>query len=437
MSSVPPPSSLRASPDHIWRRAISNRRVVAGGLTLLVIVAACFGSMIATLRKSGPLYYDGQRETKVDQPPAMAFTMERRVAVPRSGQQKRAPDPSGIQAVLATPKALTLEWPDKYAGESGYLVERRQVTARQSAVTAAPSTATPSTQPVQPATRPSDDFAEVARLPADTTQWVDTSVEAGSAYFYRVKPIGKTELAAWFGTDRLGRSLLGRCLLGGTISLFVGLAAAAISVVIGVSVGLVAGYRGGWIDASLMRFVDIMYGLPYILQVILFKVAFEPQLERLLGGNTRAANIVVMFVAIGLVSWLTMSRVVRGQVLSLRSQPFIEACRAAGLPEWRIFLKHLLPNLVGPITVYATLTVPQAVLQESFLSFLGIGVSAPMPSWGNLAADGLPPALNPLRSLWWQLVFPCALLALTLLSLNFLGDGLRDLFDPKREAAKL
>lgn len=232
----------------------------------------------------------------------------------------------------------------------------------------------------------------------------------------------------WFGTDIQGRSLLGRCMLGGAISLAVGAAAATISVVLGVSVGLVAGYRGGWIDAVLMRLVDILYGLPYILIVILFQVAFR---------SSRAGSVVVLFVAIGLVSWLTMARVVRGQVLSLRAQPFIEACRASGLTEWRIFTRHLLPNLIGPIIVYATLTVPQAILQESFLSFLGIGIQKPLPSWGSLASDGLLPALNPINSRWWLLVFPCLLLAATLLSLNFLGDGLRDVFDPKREAAKI
>ena len=239
----------------------------------------------------------------------------------------------------------------------------------------------------------------------------------------------------WFGTDGLGRSMLGRCLVGGLISLGIGLAAATISVVLGVTVGLVAGYKGGWIDALLMRAVDVLYGLPYILLVVLFKVALEPPLRVVF--NPGAANLVVMFLSIGLVSWLTMARVVRGQVLSLRSQPFIEACRAAGLPQSRIFLKHLLPNLIGPITVYATLTVPQAILQESFLSFLGIGIQPPLPTWGSLASDGLLPALNPINSYWWLLAFPCILLAVTLLALNFIGDGLRDVFDPKREAAKI
>ena len=242
--------------------------------------------------------------------------------------------------------------------------------------------------------------------------------------------------ARWLGTDTQGRSLLGRCLLGGTISLAIGVAAASVSIALGVSVGLVAGYRGGWLDALLMRAVDVLYGLPYILLVILFKIALEQPLA-VLFDSPHAANLVVLFLAIGLVSWLTMARVVRGQVLSLRSQPFIEACRAAGLTEWRIFTRHLLPNLVGPIAVYATLTVPQAILQESFLSFLGIGIQPPLPTWGALASEGLLPALNTINSRWWLLLFPCLLLATTLLSLNFLGDGLRDVFDPKREAAKI
>jgi len=245
---------------------------------------------------------------------------------------------------------------------------------------------------------------------------------------------------AWmeFGTDRLGHGLLARCLLGGAISLGVGVAAAAISVFLGVSVGLIAGFRGGWIDGLLMRTVDVLYGLPYILLVILLTIALQdPLRNHLFHGQGSAANVIVLFLAIGLVSWLTMARVVRGQVLSLRTLPYVEAAHAAGASQWRIFTRHLLPNLVGPITVYATLTIPQAILQESFLSFLGVGIQPPLPSWGALAADGLLPALNPIHSRWWLLVFPCTLLAVTLLALNFVGDGLRDAFDPKRQAANL
>jgi oligopeptide transport system permease protein len=238
-----------------------------------------------------------------------------------------------------------------------------------------------------------------------------------------------------FGYDILGRNIFWRCLFGGVVSLGIGLAAAAISVIIGTLWGAVAGWYGGRIDNIMMRFVDILYGLPYILLIILLKIAFEPKLIRLLDrifgpGQERTANIVILFLAIGGVSWLTMARVIRGQVLSLKAQPFIEAARALGLPARQIILRHLLPNLVGPIIVYATLTVPQAILQESFLSFLGIGVQAPVPTWGSLAAEGVK-AINTVVSFWWMVVFPSVLLGLTLLCLNFIGDGLRDVFDPK------
>ncbi len=245
-----------------------------------------------------------------------------------------------------------------------------------------------------------------------------------------------------FGSDGLGRSLLPRCLLGGAISLGIGLSSALIAVVIGVTVGSVAGYRGGRLDAVLMRSVDVLYGLPYVLLVVLINLALKPALTR--GANwvlpadqaAGAADVLTLLLAIGSVSWLTLSRVVRGQVLSLRGQPFVEAARACGAGPGHIMRRHLLPNLIGPIVVYTTLTVPMAILQESFLSFLGIGVQPPLPSWGNLAADGME-ALSGLsyaggRSAWWLLVWPCLLLGLTLLSLNFLGDALRDQLDPRR-----
>lgn len=232
-----------------------------------------------------------------------------------------------------------------------------------------------------------------------------------------------------FGTDRLGRSLLWRCALGGAISLGIGMAAALITMFIGTMYGMISGYAGGRTDDVMMRIVDVLYGLPYILLVVLLSVAFEPFMTALIGPL--AGNVVTLLVAIGAVSWLTLARVVRGQVLSLKAQPFVEAARATGSGSGRILLRHILPNLIGPIIVYTTLTVPQAVLQESFLSFLGIGVQAPLPSWGNLAAEGLS-ELNPVKSHAWLLIWPCVLLALTLLALNFVGDGLRDRFDPRR-----
>jgi ABC-type dipeptide/oligopeptide/nickel transport system permease subunit len=241
------------------------------------------------------------------------------------------------------------------------------------------------------------------------------------------------------GADRLGRDLFVRCLAGGGISLGIGLAAAAIAVVIGTVYGTVAGYLGGRVDAVLMRIVDILYGLPAILLVVLLAVAADGILERsgrdLGPGLRQAINVVTLLVAIGGVSWLTMARVIRGQVLSLKQQPFMEAARAVGVPLPRQFRRHLLPNLLGPIVVYATLTVPAAILSESFLSFLGIGVREPLPSWGNLAADGLS-ELNTVRVRWWLLLWPCLFIGITLLALNFVGEALREALDPKRRTVE-
>lgn len=282
-------------------------------------------------------------------------------------------------------------------------------------------------------------FLLIVVLCLGTLPW--TMADSGPlSYAYRNRDLERlppsiSSLTFFFGSDQVGRSVLARSLFGGTISLAVGLAAATISVLLGVTVGMIAGFRGGWVDAVLMRVVDVLYGLPYILLILLFKIALEDPLKQVF--SSRTASLIVMFLAIGLVSWLTMARVIRGQVLSLRSQPFIEACRAMGLPERRVFLKHILPNLIGPITVYATLTIPQAILQESFLSFLGVGVDPTLPTWGALAAENREAAVNTIKPEWWMLLFPCIMLALTLLSLNFLGDGLRDIVDPKREAAKL
>lgn len=242
------------------------------------------------------------------------------------------------------------------------------------------------------------------------------------------------------GTDALARSMLWRCLLGGAISLGIGMAAAILALVIGVTWGTVAGFVGGRTDAILMRIVDVLYGLPYILLVVLLDLALKPAVEATVGTVLAAdsaaalADVLTLLLAIGGISWLTMARVIRGQVLSLRTQPFIEAARACGTPPVRLFVHHLLPNLVGPIVVYTTLTVPVAILQESFLSFLGIGVQLPLPSWGNLAAEGME-QIHFIRERWWLLLWPCLFLGLTLMALNFLGEALRDQLDPKSRHA--
>jgi oligopeptide transport system permease protein len=258
-------------------------------------------------------------------------------------------------------------------------------------------------------------------------------------YEYQQMEMAKKEPSAahWMGTDANGRDLGWRFMLGGAISISIGLASALVAVIIGTTVGLCAGYIGGRTDAVLMRIVDVLYGLPYILLVILMRVALVPIADGALqkagmGGKSAAmwANFLVLLVGIGAVSWLTLARVVRGQVLSLRAQPFVEAAQAMGFGWGRIMGRHILPNLVGTIIVYGTLTVPAAILSESFLSFLGLGVQVPLPSWGNLASDGLE-ALNPVKIRWWLIVWPCAGLSLTLLALNFVGDGIRDAVDAK------
>lgn len=218
----------------------------------------------------------------------------------------------------------------------------------------------------------------------------------------------------WLGTDELGRDNLTRILYGGRISLMVGLVATAVAVLIGVLYGAVAGFLGGWVDSVLMRIVDILYALPFPIFVIVLMVFL-------------GRHIVLLFVAIGAVEWLTMARIVRGEVIALKHREFIQAAEAMGFSRLRILLRHLIPNALGPIIVYTTLTIPNVILLEAFISFLGLGVQPPMPSWGTLINDGAKlMEENP-----WLLVFPGLCLSLTLFSLNFLGDGLRDALDPK------
>jgi oligopeptide transport system permease protein len=221
------------------------------------------------------------------------------------------------------------------------------------------------------------------------------------------------------GTDNFGRDQLVRVLQGGQISLFVGVISTLVSLLIGVSYGAIAGYLGGRIDNLMMRVVDVLYSLPYVIIVIVLLSMFRSQTPR--------GQLTLLFVALGSVSWLTMARIVRGQVLSLKNQEFVLAARATGVSTTRIIFRHLVPNTLGPVIVYATLTIPQIMLTEAFLSFLGFGVQAPLASWGSLAADGVQNiAIFP-----WQLIFPGVTMALTLFSLNFLGDGLRDALDPQ------
>ena len=239
-----------------------------------------------------------------------------------------------------------------------------------------------------------------------------------------------------FGTDLNGRDVLYRVLEGARISLLVGIAGALISFFVGTTYGMVAGYVGGKTDALMMRGVEILYSIPRLIIILVAINAFDAHLKNWLSGGALGwlaaySRIVILVLSLGLIEWLTMARIVRGQVLALKSLQFVAAARSLGQSHVKIITRHLLPNLVGVVIIYLTLTIPAVILDESFLSFLGLGIQAPQASWGSLLSDGAQ-VINPIRSYCWLLVFPALAMSATLLALNFLGDALRDALDPRK-----
>ncbi len=232
------------------------------------------------------------------------------------------------------------------------------------------------------------------------------------------------------GTDALGRDVLARIFWGARISLMVGLVATFVSLVIGVSYGATAGYLGGRTDSIMMRIVDIMYSIPFIFVVIFIITILRDDQVKIEMAKFGINQIVAFFIIIGAIYWLTMARVVRGQVISLKNEQFIDAAKTIGASQWRIIFRHLIPNVMGIVIVYLTLTIPAVMLFEAFLSFLGLGVEPPDVSWGQLANEGIK-VITPIKIYWWLVLFPGLVLTLTLFALNFLGDGLRDALDPR------
>jgi len=278
--------------------------------------------------------------------------------------------------------------------------------------------------------RLSNELSNILQRPYRDAGFPDMGATSRWMVRTRYRLLGEWSLGSIAGRDEFGRDVLARVFWGARISIIVGIVATLVSLLIGVTYGLLAGYIGGWVDELMMRFVDILYSTPFIFVVIfIITILGQDDIKAEL-ESWGIDRITIFYLVVGAIYWLTMARVVRGQVISLRNEPFVEAARAVGASQSRIILNHILPNLLSVVIVYLTLTIPRVMLFEAFLSFLGLGVEPPNVSWGLLANEGIK-VITPVKIYWWLIVFPSAALGITLYALNFLGDGLRDALDPK------
>ncbi|MBI4567143.1 MAG: ABC transporter permease [Planctomycetes bacterium] len=364
-----------------WRRLRRNRAAVAGFWVAGVIVAFCFTQPALAARRLPPPTPAGQAPE-----PDAAAQAERPAAPP-------APDPG----------PLLRHYARQYRGHVNY----------------APSwSGEPTPQEKIAAWRRAAGAGEAAPLAPEANADDLPDAERPAPLFFLM------------GTDAMGRDLFARVVYGGQISFLVAIVATLVTLVIGVSYGALSGYRGGWADQLMMRFVDFLYAVPFLfLVIILMTLASD--------FDVKAENrLILIFVALGLVEWLTLARISRGQVISLKSSDFVVAARAGGATPSRVVFRHLVPNIVGPVIAYSTITVPAVMLEEAFLSYLGLGIAEPQCSWGTLAQEGAQ-AVTALsgQSQWWLITFPAGAMALALFALNFLGDGLRDALDPRARKA--
>jgi oligopeptide transport system permease protein len=389
-----------------WRRLRRNRRAMAALVTLIVI------GLLALVTPLLPLQPPDDDNTKLQyQPPRLwpLFVSTLRF---------------DWEAVQRTPERLTQTRRELHDAED------RLTQAKQASGSASDAAVEKASDEVQKKSR---ELEDIVQRPYTDAGFADLGPLSRWMVRMRYRLFGSWSLGPVAGRDEFGRDVLSRVFWGARISIIVGIVATLVSLTIGVTYGAVAGYVGGWVDDVMMRVVDILYSIPFIFIVIfiitvLSEDEIKPRLE-----SWGIDRIVIFYFVVGAIYWLTMSRVVRGQVISLRNEPFVEAARAVGARQTRIIVHHIVPNLLSVVIVYLTLTIPRVMLFEAFLSFLGLGVEPPDVSWGLLANEGIK-VITPLRVYWWLIVFPGAALGITLYALNFLGDGLRDALDPKLAA---